>query len=1046
MADDSISKKVLIDVQIAVDDAVQAITALKASLSDLNGAVINSKVSIDNAKAAQAQLTVELTKGKVEQQNIKTAIDRARLAQIEANNATKEAKKNMVAASGSYAEAAQKLAALGKAIKNTEGGFTSQNKAIQAQIAQYNKLNSQLKAFDAQMGNHQRNVGGYEEALGGLTGILGKLIPGFSQFQSILKDASNGFSAMGKGATETAEGMEGAEVAAGGLSIAAGAVATAFLVVTAAVIGTITYLSQFQNYADRFQKTKAGIVAQLNQIGQSFANLDFSNFFGKIKDAGDQASYAAGQLQMMGRDAQNAVTLTDNENAQLGVMMKKFRDRATSATEASKIHGDALKILNGQYDRNNELAVNAYNAMLQQELAGKGFSDAQINSLRIQSGEVAGLKTNYEQLTNIATNFVEETQGNGAQAGKDFLEKLNQGMQGVIATNSQLQNQKQLFDNRDDAKQAKAEAAAEKQLQLQQEIQRQIDQIKSDSIASISKTLQFQMSALGKELDAIDESYRQKIFKLQEFISKQKAILENPKNNAKTKGLAQNAITKATGLKSQLGDEKDSDIQKVIEDNADKQVRAMNESAIKLREAQAQNISESHERELALLKTGEEEKNNVYYNAAYERQQEIDKLDDDLLNKDGKYNAKELGILKINQDNLKNEQIKSDSEQVEEHQKYLKQISNTNKKYAMQGKLLDDQLASNKASRKTGFSGGDDNPFNRDLENADIATAQDNTQNQLQDAGLDNKDNKNDDGSAYSANQLKQKQVIQEAGEKTKRDITKKYAKQRLDIEVDAAKQFADEALQIAQQAAQRNYENAITSIEKQKNYELQNQALTTTQKYAINERARVQEGQAKVKEFHQEQEIAIIKGVIDTASAVIKASPNPVLMALAAVTGALEIGVIASQKAPAYAKGGIHYDSDGKGGVLPGYSKTDNMNARLRSGEGIVVSEAMRDPWAKSVVSAINQSYGGRSFDSTASVSWRNPGFASGGIYQTYMPTGDNGLRPNININSTTRLHPDDINGIASAVSNINFPPIDVKDINYQQGKLAQTTDRLSY
>lgn len=72
-------------------------------------------------------------------------------------------------------------------------------------------------------------------------------------------------------------------------------------------------------------------------------------------------------------------------------------------------------------------------------------------------------------------------------------------------------------------------------------------------------------------------------------------------------------------------------------------------------------------------------------------------------------------------------------------------------------------------------------------------------------------------------------------------------------------------------------------------------------------------------------------------------------------------------------AKGGVQYDSDGKGTVLPGYSKHDNMNARLRSGEAVIVSEAVQDPHTRNLLSAINVAYGGKDF---------SQGFAQGGVY----------------------------------------------------------------
>lgn len=78
------------------------------------------------------------------------------------------------------------------------------------------------------------------------------------------------------------------------------------------------------------------------------------------------------------------------------------------------------------------------------------------------------------------------------------------------------------------------------------------------------------------------------------------------------------------------------------------------------------------------------------------------------------------------------------------------------------------------------------------------------------------------------------------------------------------------------------------------------------------------------------------------------------------------------------FADGG-QFISDGKGSVLPGYSKHDNINARLRSGEGVVVSEAMKDPAARNAIAAINVAYGGRDF----SVPNFTGAFATGGIAQ---------------------------------------------------------------
>lgn len=154
---------------------------------------------------------------------------------------------------------------------------------------------------------------------------------------------------------------------------------------------------------------------------------------------------------------------------------------------------------------------------------------------------------------------------------------------------------------------------------------------------------------------------------------------------------------------------------------------------------------------------------------------------------------------------------------------------------------------------------------------------------------------------------------------------------------------------------------------------------------------------------------------------------------ALIAGQGAASIAEITKQK-PGFATGG-QYISDGRGAVLPGYSRTDNTNAQLRSGEAVVVSEAMRDPWARNLVSAINVAYGGRDF----SIPSPGRGYAVGGIFTD----GGNASRYYSQPANDVK---DLANTIAYQMIN-NFPPVyvDVKDINTQQNILAQTINRVN-
>jgi len=148
---------------------------------------------------------------------------------------------------------------------------------------------------------------------------------------------------------------------------------------------------------------------------------------------------------------------------------------------------------------------------------------------------------------------------------------------------------------------------------------------------------------------------------------------------------------------------------------------------------------------------------------------------------------------------------------------------------------------------------------------------------------------------------------------------------------------------------------------------------------------------------------------------------------------GAMSIAEIAKQK-PGFAGGG-QFRSDGKGALLPGYSRIDDTNAYLRSGEAVVVSEAMRNPWARNLVSAINVAHGGRDFSVT------NPGrgYAIGGIFT-------DGGNSNRYYSQPLNDQKDLANTIAYQMIN-NFPPVyvDVKDINTQQNILARTVDRVN-
>jgi hypothetical protein len=271
-------------------------------------------------------------------------------------------------------------------------------------------------------------------------------------------------------------------------------------------------------------------------------------------------------------------------------------------------------------------------------------------------------------------------------------------------------------------------------------------------------------------------------------------------------------------------------------------------------------------------------------------------------------------------------------------------------------------------------------------------------------------------------------------------DTIQKSEQQRKDFALQTAQQISDKAFSIIGNNIKSQSDAKIKGLEKDKAAELSNKNLTSTQRQAIEAKYQKQENAEKIKAFKAEQKASILQAVINGALAITKVTSQAGMLAPFVIPGiiastAIQVATIVAQKPPQYAKGGLHYQSDGRGALLPGYSRTDNTNAFLRSGEAVVVSEAMRNPWARNLVSAINVAHGGRDFSAPDTGS----GYAIGGIFT-------DGGNANRYYNQPVNDVKDLANTLAYQMIN-NFPPIyvDVKDVNNQQNILAQTVNRVN-
>jgi len=149
-------------------------------------------------------------------------------------------------------------------------------------------------------------------------------------------------------------------------------------------------------------------------------------------------------------------------------------------------------------------------------------------------------------------------------------------------------------------------------------------------------------------------------------------------------------------------------------------------------------------------------------------------------------------------------------------------------------------------------------------------------------------------------------------------EVAKKTAEEKQAIQ-QAGFEFVANAISSINQIQQNNIQSEINSINETKDTEiaalddqLKNKSISQEQyqkkKDAIDQKAREKERQLKIKAFEADKTAAIIQTIINTAQAVVSgfAQGGPVLAALAAATGAIQLAVISSQPTPKFAKGGL--------------------------------------------------------------------------------------------------------------------------------------------
>ena len=260
---------------------------------------------------------------------------------------------------------------------------------------------------------------------------------------------------------------------------------------------------------------------------------------------------------------------------------------------------------------------------------------------------------------------------------------------------------------------------------------------------------------------------------------------------------------------------------------------------------------------------------------------------------------------------------------------------------------------------------------------------------------------------------------------------TQKKTQKEAIIVLNSAVQLTDALSQITQNRIQ----NELTD-EKNKNDE--KQTLLQSQldaglisdkdfkvkKDALDKEFKAKESKLKKEAFEKEKQANIIKAIMNTAVSVTASLPNVPLSILAGVLGAVQVGLIASQPTPKFAKGGVFGGKSHSNGGTKGMFE-DGTQIEVEKDESFFILNKRATPLINSL-SNINQSTGGV------------PLMAKGGV----MKFANGGMVANM-ITSQMDTQYTQQNAFLKAVKNMPNPIVSVSDISTAQMNVAVIENR---
>ena len=242
--------------------------------------------------------------------------------------------------------------------------------------------------------------------------------------------------------------------------------------------------------------------------------------------------------------------------------------------------------------------------------------------------------------------------------------------------------------------------------------------------------------------------------------------------------------------------------------------------------------------------------------------------------------------------------------------------------------------------------------------------------------------------------------------------------------------------LATAMAATQASADNRIAQIDAQSNAEIQainNSTLSEEEKQkkikTIEQKAARDKYKIELEQFKIAQALQIAMAIANTATAVMAQLSNPtpyagfVLAALAGVTGAAQIPIIASQQPPAppaFASGG--YVSGAGSGT------SDSIPAMLSNGESVNNAETTRR--FAPLLSSLNAAGGG--------VDWyRGEGFAAGGLVRKFAAGG-------VAMSSSSMIRENQQVAMMAAQMSMSQPVLVIEEFQSVQGRQVRTEQNL--